>query len=108
MRMWQSSPVLCTFGVGAIVGFATAAALMVTVGHVGVVTNNFLLVLWPSAILGAFGFDRDRTFALVVVIIELGSNALLYALVSATPVGLVVAARRSFGKQEKPPSIGKF
>ena len=108
MRMWQSSPVVCTFAVGAIVGFATAAALIFTVGHVGVVTNNFLLVLWPSAILGAFGFDRDRTFAIFVVITELVSNALLYALVSATPVGLVVAVRRSFGKSEKPPSIGKF
>ena len=108
MRMWQSSPVLCTFGVGAMVGFATAAALMATVGHVGVVTNNFLFVLWPSAILGAFGFDRDRTFTLVVVIIELVSNALLYALVFATPVGLVVAIRSSFGKPEKPPSIGQF
>ena len=108
MRMWQSSPVLCTFGVSAIVGFVTAAALMVTVGHVGVVTNNFLMVLWPSAILGAFGFDRDRTFTLIVVTIELVSNALLYAVVFATPVGLVVAVRRSFGKPEKPPSIGKF
>ena len=108
MRMWQSSPVLCTFGLGAIVGFATAAALMVTVGHGGVVTNNFLWVLWPSAILGAFGFDRDRTFAIIVVVTELVSNALLYAFVSATPVGLVVAVRRSFGKSEKPPSIGKL
>lgn len=107
MRMWQSSPVLCAFSIGAIVGFATAAALMVTVGHIGVVTNNFLVLLWPSAILGAFGFDRDRTYALIVVTIELVSNALLYAVVFATPVGLVVAARRSFGKPEKPPSIGQ-
>jgi hypothetical protein len=106
--MWQSSPVLCTFGVGAIVGFATAAALMVTVGHVGAVANNFLSVLWPSAILGAFGFDRDRTFTLLVIIIELVSNALLYAVVFATPVGIVVAVRRSFSKPEKPPSIGEF
>jgi hypothetical protein len=106
--MWQSSPVICAFGLSGIVGFATAAALMVTVGHIGVVTNNFLLVLWPSAILGAFGFDGDRTFAILVVIIELASNALFYALVFGTPVGLLVSVRRSFGKPEEPPSIGKF
>jgi hypothetical protein len=103
--MWRSRPVLCTFGVGAIVGFATAAALMVTVGHVVVVMNNFLWVLWPSAVLGAFGFDGDRTFTFVVIIIELVSNALLYALLFATPVSLVVAVRSAFGKPEKPPSI---
>ena len=78
---------------------------MVTVGHVVVVMNNFLWVLWPSAVLGAFGFDGDRTFTFVVIIIELVSNALLYALLFATPVGLVVAVRSAFGKPEKPPSI---
>jgi hypothetical protein len=108
VRMWQSRPVLFTFVVGAIIGFVTAAALMLTIGHVSVVTNKFLWVLWPSAFLGAWGFDNDRAFALVVIIIELVSNALLYALVFGVPAGIVVAVRRSFGKPEEPPSIGHF
>lgn len=106
--MWQSSPVLFTFVVGAVIGFATAAALMLTVGHVGVVTSHFLWVLWPSSILGAFSMDGRPNFTFAVIIVELVSNALLYAFVFATPVGLVIAVRRSFGKPEKPPSISQF
>ena len=108
MRMWQSRPVLFTFVLGAIIGFVTAAALMLTVGHLGVVTNWLLWVLWPSAFLGAWGFDHDRPFALFVIVVELGSNALLYALVFGVPAAFVVAVRRSFGKPEEPPSIGHF
>jgi hypothetical protein len=105
MRMWRSHPVLFTFGVGAIIGISVAAALMFTVGHFSVLTNRFLLVLWPTSILGAFAHG-PRTFTLFVVVVELVSNALLYGFVFAIPVGFSVAARRSFGEPEKPPSIG--
>ena len=108
MRPWNSRPILFTVGLGAAVGTAVAVILMSTVGHVDVVTNRLLLALWPTAVLGAFSsLDQpDMLFSLTVVVVEVVGNALLYALVFSIPVGFVVAIRRSFGKTEKPPSIG--
>ena len=40
MRMWRSYPVLFTLGVGAILGFSVATALMFIVGPISVVTNR--------------------------------------------------------------------
>jgi hypothetical protein len=108
MRPWNSRPILFTFGLGAAVGTVVVVILMSTVGHVGVVTNRFLLALWPTAILGAFSAldaPRDFWFDVFVWIAEVVSNALLYAVVFSLPVGLAGAVRRSFGKPDEPPSV---
>jgi hypothetical protein len=106
LRMWRSHPVLCTFTVGATLGFAAAASLMFTIGPIGVLTSHYLLMLWPTSILGIGDLDGSRTFVIFVMFAQLIGNAVLYGVIFAAPVGSVIAIRRSFGKPERPTSIG--
>jgi len=104
LRIWRSNSVLFTFSVGATLGFAVAASLMFTIGPIGVITSQYLLMLWPTSILGIGDLDGSRTFVIFVRFAQLVGNAVLYGVVFAVPVGSVIAIRRSFGKPERPTS----
>jgi hypothetical protein len=107
MRMWRSHPVLLTAVIGAVIGLFNAVVLMIT-GPYLMLSSGYLLVLWPTSILG-FGFNGSSLmYSIFLGTIEIGGNALLYGCALSAPVGLVVAIRRYFGKPEKPISIGKL
>ena len=98
---------LSTAFIGAIVGLSNAVILMVTAPHL-MLSSSYLLVLWPTSILG-FGFNgADFAYAIFLGAVEIAGNAFLYACAFSTPVGIVLAVRRTFGKLEKPTSIGKI
>ncbi len=105
--MWRSHPVLFTFAIGAALGFFCAVYLMFAVGMDGVLlTHPRLVMLWPTIIVAMA--DLGGPSAGFSLFISFVSNAILYGFVSATPVGLVVAIRRSLGPPEKPTSIGRM
>lgn len=107
MGMWRLHPVLLAFLVGAVLGLLVAIALAVLGPDVGM-NDDLLVLLWPASVLG-FGSDNASGItALLVAIVVFGGNAIVYGFVFAAPVGLIVAVRRSFGKPEKPTSIGKL
>ena len=106
LRIWRLHPVLFQFAVGATLGLCTAVALIFRVGHIGTITNQYLLMLWPTSILGVGFLDGQPTFVVFVRLVELVGNAVLYGVVFATPIAVVITIRRSFGKPERPTSIG--
>lgn len=105
MRNWRSYPVLSVALLGAVIGVAITIVLMTAVGYVKVVANRDLLLLWPTSVFGVGLLDGSRAFEALLFVIELGSNALLYAFVFSAPVALVVAMRRSFIRPDSPTSI---
>jgi hypothetical protein len=100
--------VLFTFTIGAVFGFSNATILMVTEGILKVLMNPLLVILWPTSIFGMQDLGGPPAFTRFLVFISLVGNAILYGSVFATPVGFVVAIRRSFGTPEKPTSIGRM
>jgi hypothetical protein len=88
MLLSRSHPVLSAFALGAMIGGAVATILMFTVGHVNVVMNRFLLILWPTVFLGAWCSSLT-----MVVVVEIVGNALLYALLFTISLGLAAAIR---------------
>jgi hypothetical protein len=56
MRMGRSHPVLLAALIGAAIGLANAV-LMCAEGHLAVVTNRLLLLLWPTSIFGVGFLD---------------------------------------------------
>ena len=107
MGKWRSNPVLFTAAIGATIGLSNAVILMVTAPH-EMLPTAYLFALWPTSILG-FGFNGGNLmYSVFLGVVEVGGNALLYACALSAPVGLVVALRRSFGKPEKPTSIGRI
>jgi len=107
MRLWRSHPVFFAALLGAAIGLADAFILAFAVGPSSVMTNRFLLLLWPTSILAcSFLGEGSRVFTAFVLIAEFGGNSILYALAFAVLVCLVLSIRNSFGTPEKPTSIG--
>jgi hypothetical protein len=106
LRLLRSHPVLFTFALGAAIGLGTAFTLTISIGDDGALMNHHLLMLWPTSILTLGDLGGPRTFVLLELFAAIVGNAVLYGFIFAAPVGLMIAIRRSFGKPERPPSIG--
>jgi hypothetical protein len=108
VRMWRSHPVLFAFAIGAALGFSNAAILMFTEGILKVLMNPLLVILWPTSIFGMEDLGGPPAFTRFLIFISLVGNSVLYGFLFATPIGFMVAVRRSFGTPEKPTSIGRM
>jgi hypothetical protein len=104
MQAGRNHPILFTGSIGALIGLVNATVILL-IDPMLPFSEQYLLWLFPTSILG-FGFnDGSLSFSIFLAIVEVGGNALLYGCVFAAPVALVVAVRRSFGTQEGPTSI---
>lgn len=104
--MWRAHPILLTFALGAAIGLGAAFALMFSIGNCVTLMNDHLLILWPTSILELGDLGGPRTIVLFELLAAIVGNAVVYGFVFAALVGLVISIRRSFGKAERPPSIG--
>ncbi len=108
MRMWRSHPVLFAFIIGAFLGILNATILASTLGVSNVLMHPRLVMLWPTSVVAMTDLGGPPAFVRLLIAIALVTNAALYGVAFAIPVGIVVAIRRSFGTQEKPPSIERM
>lgn len=110
MQVWKEHPVRSAFVLGSGLGLIFAIFVTTVCAMQGArswISTTMIATLWPTSIFG-FGFGNSGTspFAkLAMAVVEFGGNALLYGFVFAAPVGMVVTARKAFGKPEQLPSI---
>lgn len=107
MGVPRSHPVLFSSAIGAAFGFLSAVILTFTVGIVDILGSPFLLMLWPTSILGLEDLGGPLGFIRFLTVVSVVTNALLFGFVFAIPVWFVLAVRRSLGTGEKPTSIGR-
>src|SRR5215472_10018227 len=78
MQLWRNHPILFTASTGALIGLVNAAIFLLT-DPLRWLSDRFLLLLFPTSILG-FGFnDGTVAFSIFLAIVEVGGNGLLYA-----------------------------
>jgi len=104
MSIWRTRPIVFTALLGALSGSAVATIFLLT-DPLRPLSTRLLLCLFPASILG-FGFNGGGVaFSIFLILVEVGTNALLYACAFAAPVVAVIAVRRQFGTPERPTSI---
>jgi hypothetical protein len=104
MRIWQTRPIVFTALIGALSGSAIAIIFLLT-DPLRPLSTRLLLCLFPASIFG-FGFNGGSVaFSIFLTLVEVGTNAFLYACAFAAPVVVVIAIRRQFGTPEAPTSI---
>ena len=92
MRMWRTHPVLFAALIGALVGFGNALFIEIP-GLLDGKPTGALALLWPASRVGYGGNILQTAF---ILIIEVGANVLVYALMFALAGLLFLAIRFLF------------